>query len=113
MSSGKRSQDNLVHGQSVAGMVPLEEAVGGPEELEKVEAAKEQQARQLPDREVERIQEQGGEATEAYLRMGVADQEIVLVSEELGADLVVVRAACAPSRGRKAAGSSACSPWRT
>ncbi len=85
------SELHVVHvGQVPTGLYPPGDAAGGgAAELEKVEGAIEQQARRRLDREVEKIREQGGEVAEAHLRMGGAD-EIVAVSEELGADLVVV-----------------------
>ncbi len=85
------SELHVVHvSEVVAGMFPPEETLENSAELKKVEAAMEQQARRRLDREVERIRQQGAEVTEAHLRVGVADQEIIAVSEELGADLVVV-----------------------
>ena len=55
------------------------------------------EARKLLDAEVKRIKSSGVEVTEAHLREGGADVEIVALAEEIGADLVVIG-----SRGRGA-----------
>lgn len=50
----------------------------------------EKQARKLLDGQVEVIKSVGGEVTGAHLRMGQPAQQVVLLSDELGADLLVV-----------------------
>jgi nucleotide-binding universal stress UspA family protein len=49
-----------------------------------------QQAQEVLDREVKKIQDAGGTVAEAHLRMGRADVEIVKLGEELGTGLIVV-----------------------
>lgn len=49
-----------------------------------------QQAQQVLDEEVRKIQEAGGTVADAHLRMGQAHEEIVRLSGELGAGLVVL-----------------------
>jgi nucleotide-binding universal stress UspA family protein len=51
-----------------------------------------QRARQLLDEQVRRIEEAGGEVTEAHLRTGEPDAEVISLAEEMGVDLIVVGA---------------------
>jgi len=53
------------------------------------------EAQEILDKQVSKIQEAGGSLQEAYLRRGRKDQEIVHLSEEIGAGLIVMG-----SRGR-------------
>ncbi len=50
----------------------------------------EQVARQTLDAEVQQVREVGGTVTQAHLRMGTPDAEVVDLAEELGVGLVVV-----------------------
>lgn len=50
----------------------------------------EREARELLDEQVRRIEEAGGEVSEAHLRMGRADQEVVELAETIGAGLIVL-----------------------
>lgn len=56
-----------------------------------------EKAQTLLDEEVTYAEEAGGTVTEAHLRWGEADSEIIELSDELGADLLVVG-----TRGRDA-----------
>ncbi len=47
------------------------------------------ESRQLLDEQVKHIEEAGGTITEAHLRLGRPDEQIVRVSEEVGAGLIV------------------------
>ena len=49
-----------------------------------------QEAQKILDEEVKRIQEAGGTVTDAYLRMGRADVEVVRLSQQIGAGLLVI-----------------------
>lgn len=49
-----------------------------------------QQAQQVLDQEVKKVLDAGGTIADAHLRMGRADVEVVRLSQELGAGLVVV-----------------------
>jgi nucleotide-binding universal stress UspA family protein len=53
------------------------------------------QARTVLDTEAEKVRAAGGTVTQAHLRMGKADHEIVALAEEIGAGLIVMG-----SRGR-------------
>ena len=50
----------------------------------------EREARQLLEAQVERMKAAGVTVAQAHLRMGRADEEIVVLAEELGADLVAM-----------------------
>ncbi len=63
-------------------------ADSGPERTEP-------ESRQLLDEQIRHIEEAGGTVAEAHLRLGRPDDQIVRVSEELGAGLIVTG-----SRGR-------------
>jgi nucleotide-binding universal stress UspA family protein len=49
-----------------------------------------QQARQVLEDSVKHVREAGGEVTDAHLKMGRADVEVVRLAEEIGAGLVIV-----------------------
>jgi nucleotide-binding universal stress UspA family protein len=71
---------------SYVGMGPAEIAdIPGPrqEELNK-------EAQRLLDSQLKRIEAAGGSVTQAHLRVGRPDEEIVALAEELGAGLIVV-----------------------
>ena len=53
------------------------------------------ESQQLLDEQVKHIEEAGGTVTEAHLRFGRPDEQIVRVGEEVGAGLIVIG-----SRGR-------------
>jgi len=55
-----------------------------------IEANFERIAREVLDAEVEKVEAAGGRVAQAYLRMGVADAEIVDLAEEIEAGLVVL-----------------------
>jgi nucleotide-binding universal stress UspA family protein len=57
-------------------------------ERHRQEVRKEVQA--MLDRQVERVQEAGGKVAQTHLKVGRADDKIVLLAEELGAGLVVM-----------------------
>jgi nucleotide-binding universal stress UspA family protein len=47
-------------------------------------------ARKLLERQVEQVRESGGNVTETHLRIGSPPYEVVGMSDEIGADLIVV-----------------------
>jgi nucleotide-binding universal stress UspA family protein len=55
----------------------------------------EREARKLLDEQVRRLEEAGGTITEAHLRLGRADEEIVDLAHDMGAGFIVMG-----SRGR-------------
>jgi nucleotide-binding universal stress UspA family protein len=50
----------------------------------------EREARQLLEAQVEKMKAAGGTVTQAHLRLGRADEEVVVLAEELGVDLIVM-----------------------
>ncbi len=74
-----------------------------------------QRAQELLERQVEQIQEAGGTVTQFYLRMGQPPYEVVGLSDEIGADMLVVgrgrpravRRALSATTGRATIGSAA------
>ena len=48
------------------------------------------ESQELLDREVERLSADGTNVADSHLKMGRADEEIVALAEELGADMLVV-----------------------
>jgi nucleotide-binding universal stress UspA family protein len=68
--------------------------VGLAGRLERVQASQ-QAAKQVLDRQVERIERLGGTVAQAHLKTGTVGQEIVKLAEELAIDLIAVG-----SRGR-------------
>jgi nucleotide-binding universal stress UspA family protein len=61
-----------------------------PALLEQLQRQFEQMSRRVLETEAEKVREVGGTLTQAHLRMGKADVQIVDLAEELGAGLVVV-----------------------
>jgi nucleotide-binding universal stress UspA family protein len=49
-----------------------------------------QEARKVMDQQVDRVVEAGGNVAKTHVSMGVPDEEIVVLANELGADLVVL-----------------------
>jgi len=65
------------------------------ETYEEASEAIKKEAQEILDRQAKKIEEAGGRVQEAYFRRGRKDQEIVHLSEEIGAGLIVMG-----SRGR-------------
>jgi nucleotide-binding universal stress UspA family protein len=63
--------------------------VGDDAEGPSLYAEDEQRARGILEEGVRLIEEAGGEVTEAHLRMGEPDAEVILLGEEIGASMVV------------------------
>ncbi len=49
-----------------------------------------QEAQERLDRDVQQIKDMDGTVTESYVRMGKVDGEIIKLSEELGADIIII-----------------------
>ena len=75
---GKALQGGFVAGVDVGPVPP-----GYQEALDK-------EAKELLQAQLERMREAGASVTEAHLMSGRADEEIILLAEQVGADLVVV-----------------------
>jgi nucleotide-binding universal stress UspA family protein len=84
-----KSTGSELHAVTVALEYPYEYAyydVRHPAEVERHR----QEARKILDQQVDRVIKGGGSVAKAHLRMGVPEEEIVVLAEELGADLVVL-----------------------
>jgi nucleotide-binding universal stress UspA family protein len=86
LSERTDSELHIIH----VGVVPLvyhPERHGGYHiNYEKAES----QARELPEAQVEKIKEAGVTVTQAHLKMGKADEEIVELAESMGVGLIVM-----------------------
>jgi len=85
-----KSHDSKLHVVYVEPALPMIDqfADPGPERTSP-------ESRRLLDEQVKRIEEAGGTVAEAHLRLGRPDDQIVRVSEEVGAGLIIIG-----SRGR-------------
>jgi nucleotide-binding universal stress UspA family protein len=84
-----RSTGSELHVVSVALEYPYVYAyydVRHPEEVERHR----KEARKILDQQLDHLPNSGGSVAETHVRVGVPDEEIVVLAEELGADLVVL-----------------------
>jgi nucleotide-binding universal stress UspA family protein len=84
-----------LHVVTVGPDYPLYELPEHPAGFEDVLRENRREAKEVLEQQVKRIEESGGAVKETHLREGRADEEIVIVAEELGAGLIVMG-----SRGR-------------
>jgi nucleotide-binding universal stress UspA family protein len=84
-----------LHVVTVGPDFPLYELPEHPADFEDVLREQRRWAKEVLDQQVKRIEESGGTVNERHLREGSADEEIVILAEELGAGLIVMG-----SRGR-------------
>lgn len=90
LSSKTRAELHVVHvGQGAAAGPGMTAAGGGSLPTEPHEAVV-KRARSLLEREAEQVGELGGSVAETHLRIGWPAYELVGLSDELGADLLVV-----------------------
>src|SRR5215217_3929207 len=61
-----------------------------PEAAERHRQQLRKEVQAMLDRQVQRVQEAGGKVAQTHLKVGRADDKIVLLAEELGAGLVVM-----------------------
>jgi nucleotide-binding universal stress UspA family protein len=79
-----------LHVTSVAGEYPLYELPDYPARFEQVLREQRRASSEVLDEQVKRVEEAGVTVKEAHLREGGAQEEIIVLGDELGADLVVV-----------------------
>ena len=84
-----------LHVVTVGPDLPFYELVEHPADFEDVVHDQRRGAKEVLEQQVKRIEESGGTVNERYLREGRADEEIVVLAEEIGAGLIVMG-----SRGR-------------
>ena len=84
-----------MHVVTVGPDLPFYELVEHPADFEDVVHDQRRGAKEVLEQQVKRIEESGGTVNERYQREGRADEEIVVLAEEIGAGLIVMG-----SRGR-------------
>ena len=84
-----------LHVVTVGPDLPFYELVEHPADFEDVVHDQRRGAKEVLEQQVKRIEESGGTVNERYQREGRADEEIVVLAEEIGAGLIVMG-----SRGR-------------
>ena len=84
-----------LHVVTVGPDLPFYELVEHPADFEDLVHDQRRGAKEVLEQQVKRIEESGGTVNERYLREGRADEEIVVLAEEIGAGLIVMG-----SRGR-------------
>ena len=89
LAKGTDSELHVVHVGQAASVNPGVTVTGGSLPTEPYESAL-KKARSLLERQAEQVREIGGSVTETHLRIGQPAYEVVGLSDELGADLLVV-----------------------
>lgn len=89
LSSKTGTELHVVHVGQAASVNPGVTVTGGSLPTEPYESAL-KKARSLLERQAEQVREIGGSVTETHLRIGQPAYEVVGLSDELGADLLVV-----------------------
>jgi nucleotide-binding universal stress UspA family protein len=79
-----------LHVTSVTGKYPLYELPDYPARFEQMLREQRRAASGVLEEQVKRVEEAGVTVKEAHLREGGAQEEIIVLGDELGADLVVV-----------------------
>jgi nucleotide-binding universal stress UspA family protein len=79
-----------LHVVTVGPDYPLYEVPEHPVGLEDVLRKNRREAKEMLKQQAKRIEESGGTVSETHLREGRADEEIVILAEEIGAGLIVM-----------------------
>ncbi len=79
-----------LHVVTVGPDLPYYELLEHPADFEDVVHEQRRGAKEVLEQQVKRIEESGATVNERYLREGRADEEIVIVAEEIGAGLIVM-----------------------
>jgi nucleotide-binding universal stress UspA family protein len=79
-----------LHVATVGADLPLYELPDYPARFEDVLQEQRRQANEVLEQQIKRIEESGGTVKERHLREGRAEEEIVILAEELGAGLIVM-----------------------
>jgi nucleotide-binding universal stress UspA family protein len=69
---------------------PLYELPEHPADFEDVLREHRREAKEVLEQQVKWIEESGGTVNETYLREGSAEEEVVILAEELGAGMIVL-----------------------
>jgi nucleotide-binding universal stress UspA family protein len=79
-----------LHVVTVGSDYPLYELPEHPADFEDVLREHRREAKEVLEQQVKWIEESGGTVNETYLREGSAEEEVVILAEELGAGLIVM-----------------------
>ena len=86
LAEGTGSELHVVHVTLIPITLPYPEVLDWREDLEYVEG----KARELLDEQVKKVEDAGGTVARVHLREGQPAEEIIVLAEELGANLIVV-----------------------
>jgi nucleotide-binding universal stress UspA family protein len=79
-----------LHVLTVGPDYPLYELIEHPAGFEDVLRENRREAKEVLEQQVKRVEESGGAVKESHVREGRAEEEVVIVAEELGAGLIVM-----------------------
>jgi nucleotide-binding universal stress UspA family protein len=79
-----------LHVVTVGPDYPLYELIEHPAGFEDVLRANRREANEVLEQQVKRVEESGGTVSERHLREGRADEEIVVLAQEIGAGMIVM-----------------------
>ena len=82
--------DSELHVATVGADLPLYELPDYTGRFEDVVHEQRRQAQEVLDQQVKKIEESGGTVNEKHIREGRADEEIVILAQEIGAGLIVM-----------------------
>jgi nucleotide-binding universal stress UspA family protein len=82
--------DSELHVVTVGPDLPIYELPEHPADFEDVLQEQRREAQAVLEQQVKRVEESGGAVNERHLREGRADEEIVVLAQEIGAGLIVM-----------------------
>ena len=82
--------DSELHVATVGADLPLYELPDYTARFDDVVQEQRRQAQEVLEQQVKKIEESGGTVKEKHLREGRADEEIVILAQEIGAGLIVM-----------------------
>jgi nucleotide-binding universal stress UspA family protein len=85
----KRTNSEL-HVVTVGPDLPFYELAEHPADFEDLVHEQRREAQAVLEQQVKRVEEAGGTVNEKYLREGRADEEIIILAEEIGAGLIIM-----------------------
>jgi nucleotide-binding universal stress UspA family protein len=85
----KRTNSEL-HVVTVGPDLPFYELPEHPADFEDLVHEQRREAQAVLEQQVKRVEEAGGTVNEKYLREGRADEEIIILAEEIGAGLIIM-----------------------
>jgi nucleotide-binding universal stress UspA family protein len=85
-----QSTNSELHVVTVGPDYPLYELPEHPADFEDVLREQRREADEVLEQQVKRVEESGGTVSERHLREGRADEEIVVLAQEIGAGMIVM-----------------------